>query len=66
MIALNKIDRVDGSKVLHHLAFAAAELGLGDAEYFPISAKTGEGVPALVKHLAARMPRDRATSLPEW
>ncbi|MGA2804171.1 MAG: GTPase Era [Acidimicrobiales bacterium] len=56
VIALNKIDRVDGSKVLHHLAFAAAELGLGDAEYFPISAKTGEGVPALVEYLAARMP----------
>ncbi|MGO9583503.1 MAG: GTPase Era [Acidimicrobiales bacterium] len=56
VIALNKIDRVDGAKVLHHLAFAATELGLVDAEYFPISARTGEGVPALVAHLAARMP----------
>jgi len=56
VIALNKIDRADSAKVLRHLAFAAAELGLTDAEYFPLSAKTGEGVPALVEHLAARMP----------
>ena len=44
VIALNKIDRVDDAKVLKHLAFAAAELGLSDAEYFPVSAKSGEGV----------------------
>ena len=48
VIALNKIDRVDATKVLHHLALAANELGLGQAEYFPLSAKTGEGVDALV------------------
>ncbi|MGD1011819.1 MAG: GTPase Era [Acidimicrobiales bacterium] len=56
VIAINKIDRVDGARVLQHLAFAAAELGLSDAEYFPVSAKTGEGVPELVEHLALRMP----------
>jgi GTP-binding protein Era len=56
VIALNKIDRVDGPKVLEHLAFAASELGLGQAEYFPLSARTGEGVPALVEYLATRMP----------
>ena len=56
VIALNKIDRADGGAILKHLALAAAELGLFDAEYFPLSAKTGEGVPALVEHLAARMP----------
>ena len=56
VIALNKVDRVDDAKVLQQLAFAAAELGLTGAEYFPVSAKTGEGVPALVEYLAARMP----------
>jgi len=56
VIALNKTDRVDGARVLHHLALAASELGLTDAEYFPVSATTGEGVSALVEHLAARMP----------
>jgi len=55
VIAVNKIDRVERSAVLRHLAFAA-ELGLADAEYFPVSAKTGEGVTALVDHLASRMP----------
>jgi GTP-binding protein Era len=56
VIAVNKIDRVNRVQVLSHLAFAAAELGLADAEYFPVSASTGEGVAALVEHLAARMP----------
>jgi len=56
LIVINKIDRVDDAKVLQHLAFASSELGLADAEYFPVSAATGEGVDALVEHLAARMP----------
>jgi GTP-binding protein Era len=56
VIALNKVDRVDDAKVLEHLAFASTQLGLTEAEYFPISAKTGQGVPDLVEHLAARMP----------
>ncbi len=43
VIALNKIDRADGAKVLKHLAFAAAELGLADAKYFPVSARSGRG-----------------------
>jgi GTP-binding protein Era len=34
----------------------AAELGLEDAEVFPVSARTGEGVQALVDHLAALLP----------
>jgi len=66
VIALNKIDRVDDAKVLKHLELAASELGLAEAEYFPLSAKTGAGVPALVEHLAARMPEGRATSLRAW
>ena len=56
VIAVNKIDRVDDAKVLQHLATASSELGLADAEYFPVSAATGQGVAALVDHLAARMP----------
>ena len=51
LIAVNKIDRVDDAKVLQHLASASAELGLAEAEYFPVSATTGEGVAALVDHL---------------
>ena len=34
---------------------AAADLGL-DADVFPVSARTGHGVPALVEHLAAQLP----------
>jgi GTP-binding protein Era len=56
LIAVNKIDRVDDARVLQHLAFASSELGLADAEYFPVSAATGQGVTELVDHLAARMP----------
>lgn len=56
VIALNKIDRAAGPQVLEHLAQAANKLGLTEAEYFPISAKTGEGVTELVEHLVGRMP----------
>jgi GTP-binding protein Era len=56
LIAVNKIDRVDDAQVLKHLAYASSELGLADAEYFPVSAATGQGVTELVDHLAARMP----------
>jgi GTP-binding protein Era len=56
VVAVNKIDRVESARVLEHLAQAANELGLVEAEYFPLSARTGEGVVALVEHLARRMP----------
>src|SRR5207248_87527 len=49
---------------------AAAELSMGD--YFPVSARTGEGVGALVDAIAARLPEgpawypdDMVTDVPE-
>jgi GTPase len=53
-LAINKIDRLDRAATVAVLA-AAAELELG-GEIFPISARTGKGVPALVEHLAELMP----------
>lgn len=56
VVAVNKVDRADRAAVLEHLATAAEQLGLSEAEYFPISAKTGDGVGELVEHLVTRMP----------
>ena len=56
IVAVNKVDRASRSEVLEHLATAASDLRLVDAEYFPISALTGEGVPELVEHLVSRLP----------
>jgi GTP-binding protein Era len=56
IVAVNKVDRASRSGVLEHLAAAASTLDLAEAEYFPISAKTGEGVDELVEHLVERMP----------
>jgi GTP-binding protein Era len=53
-IAVNKIDRLDRAATVAMLT-AAAELELGE-EIFPISARTGRGVPALVEYLAELMP----------
>ena len=50
LIAVNKGDRLNRSRTMTSL-LAAEELGL-DAEIFPISAKTGEGVEPLVARLA--------------
>lgn len=56
LVAVNKIDRTARSTVFAQLARAASDLGLEDAEYFPISARTGLGVSALVDELLARLP----------
>ncbi len=57
VVVVNKIDVAGRDRVAAQLA-AAAEL---DAEaYFPVSARTGDGVPALVEHLVARMPEGPA------
>ncbi len=56
IIAVNKVDRADRRQVLDHLAAAAQELGVEGAEYFPISALTGDGVAELVEHLVEAMP----------
>jgi len=57
-IAVNKIDRLSRSEVMRALSEAAelaADVGL-DAELFPVSARRGTGVPALVDHLVATLP----------
>jgi GTP-binding protein Era len=53
-IAVNKIDRLDRAATVAVLT-AAVELDVGE-EIFPISARTGKGVSALVEHLAELMP----------
>lgn len=53
-IAVNKVDRLDRAATLAVLQ-AASELDVGE-ELFPISARTGKGVSALVEHLAELMP----------
>jgi len=64
-VVVNKIDRVGGDGVLGHLTGVSTVVGELDAEaggdpvpveYFPLSAATGEGVPALVDALVERMP----------
>jgi GTP-binding protein Era len=53
VVIVNKIDRVKPDALLTQLA-AAAELQA--SAYFPVSAKTGEGMGALVEHLAGLLP----------
>src|SRR4051794_31580822 len=54
-IAVNKVDRLNHTRTVRALA-VAAELGLPDAEVFPISARTGKGVPPLVDYLSSLLP----------
>jgi GTPase len=54
VVGVNKLDRLDRGRTLEVLT-GAAELGVGD-DVFPISARTGSGVPALYEHLATLMP----------
>lgn len=53
VVVVNKIDAASKADVLAQLA-AAAELDR--SAYFPLSARTGEGVDALVDELVGRMP----------
>jgi GTPase len=53
-IAVNKVDRLSRAQTLAALQ-QAAELEV-DGEVFPISARSGEGVGALVEHLGALLP----------
>jgi GTPase len=69
VLVVNKVDVANREEVLRQLT-AAAELHL--SEYFPVSARTGEGVDALVEHLLDRMPEgpryypdDMVTDVPE-
>jgi GTPase len=68
--ALNKVDRLDKPRTVEALA-AAAQLGV-EGELFPISAKKGTGVAALVEHLVSLLPDgpflyppDERSDLPE-
>ena len=60
LVVVNKIDRASGAQVLERLAEAKAAVdALGDlpeVEYFPVSARSGEGVEALTAHLVGRLP----------
>ncbi|MCB0996895.1 MAG: GTPase Era [Acidimicrobiales bacterium] len=53
IVVVNKVDRAKRPQVVERLAQAS---DFGFADYFPISARTGEGVDALVEHLVAQMP----------
>jgi GTP-binding protein Era len=52
VLVLNKCDRAGAARVAEQLQ-RGAELGF--AEYFPVSARTGEGVDRLVDHLGSLM-----------
>jgi GTP-binding protein Era len=69
VVVVNKVDVATHVQVLEMLG-AAGELGA--AAYFPVSARTGEGVAELVAHLAAQLPvgpkffpDDEVSDLPE-
>ena len=71
VIVVNKTDLASPDQVLAQLASAATNLSSGD-EYFPVSARTGEGVADLVETLVARLPEgpayypdDMVTDVPE-
>jgi GTP-binding protein Era len=53
LVVVNKIDKVTKEQLLEQLARAA---DLGADGYFPVSARTGEGIPALVAELTERLP----------
>jgi GTPase len=62
VVVVNKVDRARPGQVAAQLA-AAGEL---EAEsYFPVSARTGEGLDELVDHLVARLPEGPAY-FPPW
>jgi GTP-binding protein Era len=54
VVAVNKVDRCSRAEIAATLQ-AASELGVGD-DFFPISARTGEGLRALVDHLGSLLP----------
>ncbi len=69
VVIVNKTDVASRKQVMAMLQAASV---LGAAEYFPVSAKTGDGVGALVDHLGSRLPPgpkyfpdDEVSDLPE-
>jgi GTPase len=57
-LAVNKIDRLDRARTAEALS-AAHELA-PEAEVFPVSARKGTGIGALVEHLVAQLPEGPA------
>ena len=60
VVVVNKIDRAPTGRMLERLteaqdAVAALAEGV-EAEYFPVSARTGQGVADLVAHIVGRLP----------
>lgn len=69
VVVLNKVDVADPAQIAEQLTVLAAE---HRAAYFPVSARTGEGVDELVEHVLAALPEgpayfppDEVTDLPE-
>jgi GTP-binding protein Era len=54
VVAVNKADRIDHPRTVEALQ-AAADL-FPDADVFPVSARTGQGVPMLLEHLSRLLP----------
>lgn len=61
-VVLNKIDKATNEQVLEQLRALSV---LGAAEYFPLSASTGDGVDQFVAALSAAMPEGPAYYPPE-
>jgi len=55
LLVVNKIDRAGKPAIVEHLAVAARDLGDFDA-YLPLSARTGEGIAALLGEIESRLP----------
>ena len=55
LLVVNKIDRAGKPAIVEHLAIAARDLGDFDA-YLPLSARTGEGIAALLGEIESRLP----------
>jgi GTP-binding protein Era len=69
LVVLNKVDAANRDQVLQQLV-RAGEFDLG--EYFPVSARTGDGVDVLVDRIVERLPEgpqyypdDMVTDVPE-
>jgi len=55
LLVVNKIDRAGKPAIVEHLAVAARDLGDFDA-YLPLSARTGDGIAALLGEIESRLP----------
>lgn len=58
VVVVNKVDLASRAQVVEQLVAAA---GLERSDVFPVSARTGEGIDALVDHLIERLPEG-----PRW